>query len=68
MILTSQAPADRRDGLLTAGIALVVAITCGQAPQTWLGIRLLAAFRVGGGIVLLLMGIAMRHAPRGAIS
>lgn len=52
---------------VTAGIVLVAALAFGQALLAWLGIRL-AAFRVGGGIVLLLMGIAMLQAQRGAIS
>jgi multiple antibiotic resistance protein len=51
----------------TAAIALATAITFGQSLLSLLGIRL-AAFRVGGGIVLLLMGIAMLHARRGGIS
>jgi multiple antibiotic resistance protein len=64
-------PAERRNvattACITAGAALIVSIAFGQSVLNLLGIRL-PAFRVGGGIVLLLMGIAMLHARRGAIS
>jgi len=52
---------------ITAGVALIISIAFGQSVLGLLGIRL-PAFRVGGGIVLLLMGIAMLHTRRGAIS
>jgi multiple antibiotic resistance protein len=64
-------PAERQriaaTACITAGIALVISIISGQSVLSLLGIRL-PAFRVGGGIVLLLMGIAMLHTRRGAIS
>jgi multiple antibiotic resistance protein len=64
-------PAERRTtattACITAWAALVISIVFGQSVLNLLGIRL-AAFRVGGGIVLLLMGIAMLHTRLGAIS
>jgi multiple antibiotic resistance protein len=43
---------------ITAGVALIISIVFGQSVLSLLGVRL-PAFRVEGGIILLLMGVAM---------
>lgn len=46
---------------LTVGIVLIVVALMGESLLTWLGTSL-GSFRVGGGIVLLLMALAMLQA------
>ena len=61
----NQSPDERnRTGLVTAlsvGIILVVSLVAGEAVLSFFGITV-SSFRVGGGIILLLMAISMMHA------
>jgi multiple antibiotic resistance protein len=69
-LTTGQSPADRRHTAKVAAVAvflvLIVAALVGAATLGFLGIRI-SSFRVAGGILLLLMAIAMLHAhPTGS--
>lgn len=50
----------------TVAVLLIAAALAGEALLTWMGTSL-ASFRVGGGLVLLLMGVAMLRAEDDAI-